>query len=741
MFPKLNRVAHPSLSQTVSIQLTIVTLLALFWLTLGLGSAGIFVSGLRVGSTLLLLFFLPGLLLTQFARLRITRGGEAVLYAVGLSLVFLSLFVTSVGVLTPLLNVQDTFSLQPLAISLTVVLLLITALLHVVETPEARFDWVAPTRLTAGLIAVPVVAVLAAGFMNDGGDASLMFLFVVLVAAAVVVSPTRFLPPTQYPLAIFLIGLATFLHRNLLTGGVIGADVQFQYFLAQHIQETHVWSPGVGSRITALPMVTAVPAAISTLADVSVAAVFKVAYVFVFSLVPVGIYYVGRRIFGNREALLGSFFFIFYHISFSLTPGKQLLSELFVVLLLLLLFEHGLSTVGNKAVAVLLSIGVIHTHYGTAFVLGGSLLAGHLMLGVVRRVVDEFEHDSSVVYPVTFLGLAIAWYATFSPQLLNQILRMPLVIGQQVANLVVGTAVGTGANYIGGQVTVLDQLNVLVYLVLTALLGIGLLSRVVTHGVRLRRGERTEYVEYTALSIPMFVFLASTFFVIANLWADRTYQMVLVVLAPFVALGFRTLFAATVTALERLGKPRDLRPRWSLLAVLLSALFVLNSGAAYAAVGNADTATFDSNANDYVFTDDERAGAAWLKEHAGLTGSGSYRSPSAASPSDDTVTIYTDSVSYQLLRSTTPETYYDVRIERLRSPWHPEFDQSRLQRGYVFIRERSVRDVSGSERLPITSLSREHAEDVTEAGTVVFRNDEVTIVRIEGRSDGYSDDL
>lgn len=735
MSSRFDRTVLPSLTQTALIQLSAVLLLAAFWVTLRIGSDGALVTGVRAVIGLALVLFVPGVLITRLARLDSSRLSEFVLYGVGLSLAFLSVFVVAVSGIASVANVAEPFSLQPLAVSLTVVLLVMSSLLWINDTPPLRLQRMTLPPLTIGLVALPVVAILAAASMSNFENASLMFVFVGLVVVAVFLSCTRYVSPRHYAIFVFFIALATFLHRNLLTAGAIGADVQFQYFLAQRIQELHVWTPGTESQITALPLVTSVPATVSILSGVPVAGVFKTVHVFVLSLVPVGIYYVGKDIFGSREAFFGSLFFIFYHTTFSITPGKQLLSEIFVVLLVLLFYKGGLSTLGGKAVAILLTIGVVHAHYGLAFVFGGSLLVGTLTLSAVRIFVDDFDHDVPLTYPVTFLGITVGWYWASAPELLNRVARTPISIGQQLSTLLTGTAVGSGASYIYEQVTLLDQLNVAVYFALTALLGLGLVSRISAHWLRVRRGEPTRYVEYTALSIPMFAFLASTFFVTANLWADRSYQMVLLVLAPFVGLGFRSLFVATVTFLDRVGEPTNLRPRWSLLAVLLCVLFLLNSGAAFAATGNADTATFDSNANDFVFTDNERDAALWLKEHAELSGSGSFTGVSTDSSSEDTVTIYTDSVSYQLLRSVVPENYYDVQVVRLRSPWHPEFDQRRIDSGYVFIRERSVKEAPSSQQLPVTSLSREHANEIIESGTVVFRNEDVTIVRVGDQSD------
>ncbi|WP_191965509.1 MULTISPECIES: DUF2206 domain-containing protein [Haloferax] len=579
--------------------------------------------------------------------------------------------------------------------------------------------------------AIPIVAVAAAGAMNELGNPLLMYLFVILVVAAVLLLPTRFVSSNLYPATVFLIALGTFLHRNLLTSGVVGADIQLQYFIAQRIIETQAWSPIASGPLMALPMVSSVPAIISIFTGLSVATVFKVVYVGVFSLVPVGIYFVGRKVFGTNEGLFGSLFFVFYHGTFYFTPGKQLFSEVFLILLVLLFVTGRLSTSGGKVAGLLFTVGLIHSHYGSTYVLGGSLLAGFLLLTVVSLIVDDFDHELSLAYPVAVLTLGTVWYSITTTALVESIAQIPLSIIQQVATLLQDPVVGSGASYVQQQMGVLRVLNVLVYLTLTALLGLGLVWRVGKNAADIRRDGRTIYPEYTAVAIPMFLFLAASFVIIANLWADRVYQMVLVFLAPLAALGFHFLFVVFGSVLKRLGSSIHPRPLWALFAVVLSVLLVLNSGAAFAAAGDANTSTFDSSSNDYSFTDEERAGAFWLKQHVGFSDEGAYR-PGAVE-SESTVTVYTDSVTYQLFRSVMPEDYYDVRVERLRSPWEPEFDESRLEEGYVFIRKRSIAEDSSGEVLPISQLSPEDVSAITDSGTIIFENEDVTIVEIDQR--------
>jgi len=50
------------------------------------------------------------------------------------------------------------------------------------------------------------------------------------------------------------------------------------------------------------------------------------------------------------------------------------------------------------------------------------------------------------------------------------------------------------------------------------------------------------------------------------------------------------------------------------------------TGFAFALVGDAETSTFNTDANDLAFSSDERAGVAWFVNNTNITKTGEYQS-------------------------------------------------------------------------------------------------------------------
>lgn len=693
-----------------------------FWLSVGLETIGVSIPVIQALLGVIVMTVVPGWLLTHILGIRTRGAGEFSVFAIGLSLVVLSITTVLASVVLPVFGISDPLSFVPLA-SLITALIALLALgtwftrrdsfhvdISLVESPGAY----------ALLSLLPMFAVLGALLMNRYNSNYGMAVFVLAVAVVTVFSATRAIQPRLYSTIVYLVALSTLLHRNLATTHVVGADIQFNYFLSETIASSHQWAPDIGGATSTIPVLVAVPPAYSAVTGIDLTTVFLVVYPLVFSFVPLAIYYLGSDVFDADIALYGSLFFVFYHGTFYLTPGKQRISELFIVLLLLLYFRHGTRSDGEKIAIVLLAIGLVHSHYGSTYIFGFSFLVASIALVVVDRFVGEVRHGFSPIYPVAFLLGATAWYAYASRELIAALATIPFSLFVQLATLPEGVAAGSGASYVQQQEAILQQTSLSLYILLTVLFGIGIAWKSIASLDRIRRGTAVEHVEFTALAIPLFAFLGMSYFLIVDLWADRVYQMVLPVLAHFAAFGYLVLWAG----LERIpGVPSV---NWSPVAVVLAVLFVINAGLAGAVMGTPTDYTFDDEAHDYAFSDDEREAAEWLEQRPDIERIGPDTDVDELDD-DEVVPIYTDRITSQLFRSVIPESHYNVEIVMVKDEWDSTFDPEDTRDGYVFIRHNAIED-DHPDDVPLATLSATHVDEIVTDRSVAYENDDATVV-------------
>ena len=697
----------------------VFALLIGFWSSVGLESIGVEVQLVQAILGVVLLSIVPGGLVAQLLGLRTNSAGEFATVALGLSLAVLSITTVLSSVLLPVFGVSEPLSFLPLSVIVTALITLLMLLVLITNGTSLRVRVPVSSMLVSVLIGLlPVSAVLGALAMNRYGVSVGLGLFVVVVAVVTILSATRVIDPPQYPAVVFSVALSTILHRSLAASHVVGADIQFTFFLSELFASSHRWIPDVGGSISSLPIVTAVPVAFSMVTGLELVTVFIVVYPIVFSFVPLGIYYLTSDVFDDTVALYGSLFFVFYHGTFYLTPGKQRLSELFIVGLLLLYFRYERRDWGGAVAAVLLAIGLVHSHYGSTYVFGLSFLAASVGLVLAERFFGEFRHGFSPIYPIAFLAGATSWYAYASGELIASLASIPVSVLGQIAALPEGVA-GSGSSYVTAQQTVFQQVSLGLYLLLSLLLCLGLVWQTIVSLGRIRRGTDTGtgFAEYTALALPLCAFLGTSYFLILNLWADRVYQMVLPVLAGFAAVGYLLLG----TTAERL--PGLSGVNWTPFAVALAALFVINSGLAGAAAGTPTDYTFDEDAHDYAFSDDEHEAAHWLEEQPGIKRTGTVN----GTENESVVPIYTDRITSQLFRSVLPESHYNVKIIMVKNKWNRTFDPAETRGGYVFIRHSAIENADPDDTA-LASLSDDHVDEIIDNRTIAYENDDVTIV-------------
>lgn len=714
-----------------TIGFAVIGVLGTFWTSVALESIGITLPLIRELTGLALLLFVPGVLLTQLFGLETNRLGELVTFSIGISLACLSVIVVLSSVLLPHVGISDPISLRPFGIvlSMFVLVLALAAWRSGIEFSQRRINIreSGPILVLSALLLI--LAVAGAVMRNRTGNAYGIGLFVIVAATAVVLVSTRFVRSSSYPAFLLALSLSTLLHRNLVTNHIVGEDVQYAYFVSSLITETHLWYPDFGGTVASIPLVIGVPATYVVFAGLELTLAYKIINSLVFSFVPLGIYYLATDIFDEELALYGSLFFLFYHYSFYFTPGKQLLSQLFLVLLLLLYGKQDISRTGYAVLGVILATGLIHSHYGMTYVFGFSLLFVAVAFFVVRHVVDGFDRQLPLSYPIVFLIGATLWYGYSSPSLTLQLAVLPLGLLEQIVSLAAGAPVGAGSTYVGQQTGILEQLILVIYALCLFLICIAILWRTIEY---LRGGFDSAGagdLELTALAIPFVAFLASSYVVIFNLYADRVYQMVLPVVAPFLGFGFSLVYV------NRARLRGSIQPNWSVLAVVLAALLVLNSGLAFAAVGSAQDYTFNENAQDYAFSDEEVAAAEWLQSQPDIE----PVDPGSTPDEDEFVRIYTDPYSYQLFRSIVPEGFYNVHIIMLKDQWDPTFDPDETTDGYVFVRHNGIVDSDDrSGPVTITHLDSRNVSTLMDDRTVGFENEDVTI--LEPKSETTTDD-
>ena len=365
------------------------------------------------------LSFIPGFVIVKLLKQDNLGLAETVLFSVGLSVAFVmlaGLVVNEVGLLVGIS--------QPLEPSLLVLVFSGFVLLGALACYFRDSQDLQPVGLTKGTVAkvfvlclLPVLSIVGAYIANVTGNTSILLLALIAVLAVFIVAAfsKQLITPKLYLITVFTIALTLLFHYTLISNYIQGADIKVEYYLATLTQSQGFWNATASftnlqfGRFDSLLSITILPTIYSNILNMNITWVFKIVYPLIFALVPLALYLLWRGKFGASVAFISVFLLIsqvtFYTEILALT--RQMIAEVFFVLLFLVLFSKSLRSRNVKILFVIFGFGLIVSHYAIAL-LFGFFISLMWLLGYFTKKPNRHLSLSMVVL---FLVLMFSWYA------------------------------------------------------------------------------------------------------------------------------------------------------------------------------------------------------------------------------------------------------------------------------------------------------------------------------------------
>jgi len=354
---------------------------------------------LRQLSGLLFLALVPGILILRALKIHNVGAIESLLYAIGLSIAFVMLIGVILNFALPPLGVSSPVTLFPLITAITVALLVLAVVAYKRDKsfiptslqPDGEKKKIKvrlSARLNPFLLAVllPLLAILGASLINSyQNNAMIMILIFTVTFIIGLVAFNKFIPPKIYPFMIFMIAVSLFYQTTLISNYLVGSDIHLEYYLAKLVSESGYWDASIASAVNSCLSVVMMAPVYSLILNMDVVWLFKIIYPLFFCLVPLALFYIFRLQMGARYAFLAAFFFISLPMFSMDMPQlvRQQISELFFVLVILLMVDRKLKLIQRTVLVLVFSFGVIVSYYG----LGTGYVIGYLTLGMILLII------------------------------------------------------------------------------------------------------------------------------------------------------------------------------------------------------------------------------------------------------------------------------------------------------------------------------------------------------------------
>jgi uncharacterized membrane protein len=364
--------------------------------------------------------FLPGFIILKLLKLDELDRVETFLFSVGLSVAFLMLTGLLINESSVLLDISRPLSLLPLMLILNG-FILVGGILACLRSDSVKL-WEAKTLelhlLTLVLTGLPILSIVGAMWVNAFAN-NVILLFMLLAISAlfvITVVSKKLISPKLYPIVLFIIAISLLYHSSLVSNYLVafGSDVPVEYFVFKTTQNNAYWSltnpfgDVEYDRIHSMLSVTILPTIYSSLLNIDSTWVFKIVSPLIFSFVPLGLYQVWTGYMGKKYAFISTFPFMAYATFYNEMLGlnRQMIAELFFVLLLLVVLNKKMRQLSKMACFIIFSFGLVTSHYGVSEVFLFFISLIFVSLVLVKRPSRNITANMVVFFFVTMF----AWY-------------------------------------------------------------------------------------------------------------------------------------------------------------------------------------------------------------------------------------------------------------------------------------------------------------------------------------------
>jgi len=534
--------------------------------------------------------FLPGFIILKLLKVNELNKVETILFSVGLSIAFLMIVGLLINEFFFMLGFPQPLSLLSLMTVLNSLILIGGVLVYLKsEVKIWNIEPIGKSPLILLFLCLPVLSIMGAIWVKTY-EINLILLFMITLTAflfALGVILKKNFPSKFYPLIIFIIAISLLYHSSLISDNLIhfGSDMPGEVFAFKVAEQNAYWSPvnpypgdlSVG-RTYSMLSVTILPIVYSSLLNLNVIWVFKLLNPILFALVPLGLYILWNKFISAEYAFVSAFFFMAYNVFYTEMLGlnKQMIGELFFVLLLLVIFNKKMRSFNKTLCFLIFGIALVVSHYALAEIF--LFLISFILISLI--IMKKPRRNITLIMVLCFFTIMFSWYLYTSN---SAVFDAFLGFGEHVRS-----QLGEFFNPVAREQTVLRGLGLeapptiwnmmsRIFAYITQLLIVVGFVGVITKRV----GYHFE-IGYLLLSLFSVMFLAALILVpglASTMNMTRFYHILLLFLAPLCVLGVKTI----MNIFSR--RKKEILVSLLLLAVLVP-YFLFQTGFVYEVTGN-----------------------------------------------------------------------------------------------------------------------------------------------------------
>jgi uncharacterized membrane protein len=491
--------------------------------------------------------FVPGLIIFKLLRMDESDIFELILFSVGFSIAFLILGGLLTNEIGLLLGLTRPLSLLPLMVILNSLNLIGGVLVYLrsgdVKIAKSKSLTISPFVIF--FLCLTILSVAGAIFETSFGN-NLVLLFTILSMAILFIIGSfseKLLPSSLYPFAVLIFAITILFHSALISQYIVpyGSDIPGEYVIFKTVESNAQWSSTIPwgtwyGRMNSMLSITILPTCYANILKLDPEWVFKALYPLIFAFVPLGLYQIWQTYVSKKYAFISAFLFIAFETFYTemLGLGRQMIAELFFVLLFLVITKKKMKPLNKTLAFMIFGFALITSHYALAAIF-------LFFISFLLATMIAFKHlNKKITIPLIafFLVLMFAWYIyTSNSATFDSILGFGKSVVQQVGDFLNpqsrGETVLQGLG-MAGSPSIWNTISRIFAYLTQGLIVLGFIG-LITKRVSARMGKEQFLLSFTAMAfLGMLIVVPG----LANtLNMTRFYHILLFFLAPLCILG------------------------------------------------------------------------------------------------------------------------------------------------------------------------------------------------------------
>lgn len=343
---------------------------------IGLDTIGLDIPILRQVIGFIYLTFIPGALILRILNIHNIGTTKSFLYSVGLSIAFIMFTGALINSFLPSFCILRPISTLPLTATLTFLVAVLCGIAYIrdrefqlsgITYPNIK-SLLSPHYLLL-LLPLPLV-VLGTLFINFyQNNILLLILFSIIALILAFIAFDRFTPDMVYALAIITIAISLLLHTALISPYPFGWNVDYEYYHQELVLKNGFWDSSLPHATNSLLSIVMLAPIYSLILNINIIWVLKAVYPVLFSFLPLALFAIYKEQLDTKRAFFSAFFFMTLSAFFSMIAfRRQMIGELFFVLLLVLVFDRKLTSIQKSALGIAFILSLCASYYGVAYV-------------------------------------------------------------------------------------------------------------------------------------------------------------------------------------------------------------------------------------------------------------------------------------------------------------------------------------------------------------------------------------